>query len=205
DAKLLINLRNPVEAAYSFYYHYIAFHPSEVDNFGDAIKIVPEALDYYHYINHIERFAKYFPREQMNIVLMDDIKADNQKVYRDLCEFIGVEAVPLEAVTKRANTAKQIRSTHMRLAFYNLQLFLGKHAATRRMRDLIASNKAIKDMWGRIKQLNIRHEKYEEMSQESREQLVELFREPNERLGEFLDRDLSHWMKIPEHKGVKAS
>lgn len=193
DAKLLINLRNPTEAAYSFYYHYIAFHPVEVDNFKDALKFAPEALDYFLYMDNIEEFLKYFPREQMHIVLMDDIKADNQEVYRDLCQFLDIEAVPLEAVTKRANTAKQIRSKNMRLAFYNMQIFIGKHTVTRWMRDLVASSHTAKRLWGRAKQLNIKREKYEEMPQDSREQLIEIFREQNERLSEFLGRDLSHW------------
>ncbi|GBE29887.1 MAG TPA: hypothetical protein ENH10_06230 [Bacteroidetes bacterium] len=209
DVKLLINLRNPSEAAYSFYYHYIAIHQVDFNDFEEALKneaLKPSSqiIDYYKYIDHIERYLKYFQREQIKIILMDDIKADNQAVYRDYCQFLEIEAVPLGAVTKRANTAKQIRSIRVRNAFYNMNVFLGKYAVTRRILDLVEYNHYAKRVVGRIKDLNVKRMKYEDISQKSRKQLIEIYREPNERLAEFLGRDLSMW-NDPNPKKKKVS
>jgi len=191
-AKLLFNFRNPTEAAYSFYHHYSAFHPVEM-SFEQSLEEVPEGREYFSYMDNIEKFLKYFPREQMHIVLMDDIKADNQAVYEGLCEFLGIQPVELEVLSKRVNTAKQIRSKKMLRAFYHLHMFIGKHAATRWVRDRLKDDLGAGKVWGSVKKLNIKREKYEDMPQETREQLIEIFREPNQRLSEFIGRDLSHW------------
>jgi Sulfotransferase domain len=197
-AKLLFNFRNPTEAAYSFYHHYSAFHPVEI-SFEKALEEVPEGREYFSYMDNIEKFLKYFPREQMHIVLMDDIKANNQKVYEELCQFLDIQPIALEVLNKRVNTAKQIRSKKMLRAFYHLHIFIGKYGATRWVRDKLKHNLGAGKAWGNLKQLNIKREKYEDMPQETRETLIGIFSEQNERLGEFLGRDLSHWSD-PEPK-----
>ncbi len=191
-AKLLFNFRNPTEAAYSFYHHYSAFHPVDMP-FEQAFEEVPEGREYFQYINWIEKFLEYFPREQMHIVLMDDIKADNQKVYEELCAFLEIEPVPLEILNKRVNTAKQIRSKNALKAFYLMHIAVGKFAATRWLRDRLKYNLGAGKVWGNIKQLNIKREKYEDMPQDVREKLVETFKPANDRLAEFLGRDLNAW------------
>jgi hypothetical protein len=47
-------------------------------------------LDAGYYAQHLRRYFEYFPREQVRIVLAEQLKQDRDRVVRDLWRFIGV-------------------------------------------------------------------------------------------------------------------
>lgn len=196
DAKLLFNFRNPADAAYSFYYHYSAFHPVDI-SFQEVIKEHPYAMDYFKYMDWIKEWLKYFPREQMHVMLMDDIKADNREAYRKLCAFLEIEPVELAALDKRVNTSKIVRSQRLLRTFYAVDIFVGRYAATRWFREFLKTKLKFGKLWFQLKKANFRREKYEPLSPELREFMNDYFKESTEELSEWLGRDLSHWQKMP--------
>ncbi|MBS1262670.1 MAG: hypothetical protein MAG453_02030 [Calditrichaeota bacterium] len=192
DIKLVFNFRNPTEAAYSYFHHYSAFHPVEM-NFEQALDNTPEGAEYFKYIQWIEHYLEYFPRDNIHFILMDDIRADSRAVYHGLCRFLGVEAVEVESLIRRVNTSKQIRSKALLRAVYGMNMFVGRHASTRWLRDRLKYDLGFGNVWFKIKQLNLKREKYPPLTPETRDRLLDIYRDSNRRLGEFLDRDLGHW------------
>ncbi len=108
SAKIIIMLRNPVDLLYSFHSQLVVNFDEPVKDFKKAIllekerrkgKNIPKAcrrpsLLYYSerakFTEHINRFMKYFPRNQIKFIIYDDFKKDTKKTYLDVLDFLGV-------------------------------------------------------------------------------------------------------------------
>jgi hypothetical protein len=101
DARLVAVLRDPVERAYSHYWH-IRSIGQERRSFARAIadeRADPTAArgavprDYLWrstYIEHLRHVEARFPRASMLVVLFDDLRDDPAALYRGVCRFIGI-------------------------------------------------------------------------------------------------------------------
>lgn len=108
DARLIINIRNPAEMVYSFHSQLLntvnedepdfekAWHLQDERLQGRSIPrkcLVPEFLQYRDIgrlsIN-IRRVLDVFPREQVKIVIFDDMKNDPQRVFDDVTDYLGL-------------------------------------------------------------------------------------------------------------------
>jgi len=126
--KLIVILRNPIDRSYSHYNMEANNHTNEILSFEEAIEEEPKRLEgeyekmvndenYYSYnyytfsyltssiyADQLERWFKYFPREQFLIINGDDLKSKADKVYQDTLDFLGLPRVKLnkyEAIGKR--------------------------------------------------------------------------------------------------------
>ncbi|MEH6592211.1 MAG: sulfotransferase domain-containing protein [Halioglobus sp.] len=90
DIPLVLSLRNPISRAISaFYHHYKAGDIQREDTIrstGHRFGIV----DMGFYRRHIESWLRYFSREQLHIVLFDDIVKKPHGVVEDLYRFLGL-------------------------------------------------------------------------------------------------------------------
>ncbi|MBS1262025.1 MAG: hypothetical protein MAG453_01363 [Calditrichaeota bacterium] len=101
DVKVIIMLRDPVDRAVSNYLHLICAE-RETLSFGKAL-IVEEARkragygDFWRYTEHsryADQVAAYldaFPREQVEVILFDDLKRRPEEVMRRVFAFVGVD------------------------------------------------------------------------------------------------------------------
>lgn len=96
DVKLLLVLRNPIERAFSNYLMDLrAGHYTPQQTFGHVIRneknvkgidrrIVSGGFCY----EHLKRFEKYFPQNQMLVVLYEDLKHNPQQVCSKVYSFL---------------------------------------------------------------------------------------------------------------------
>ncbi len=99
EAKLILALRNPVTRAYSQWNHYkntrfknMSFEEI-VKRDLDSLQNEPKVTDLIKrgfYINQIESLLKYYPREQLHIVISERNKNNSEKEYNKIFEFLGV-------------------------------------------------------------------------------------------------------------------
>ena len=113
DAKIIILLRNPADRAYSHYQHNIRLE-REPASFEDAIveetKRIKEDVKmhtvnekyfgfrhrHYSYLTRglyaeqIERWLKYFSREEILIIKFEELMAFPQKKYFEVLQFLGI-------------------------------------------------------------------------------------------------------------------
>ena len=182
---LVIMLRNPVDRAYSHYWHKVA-RGSESLTFADAIAAEPERLatggydafanfsylDRGRYAAQLERLTEHVPRAAMVVQLFEEFHADPKPAYAELCRFLGVDDgfVP-------SNLGEAInRFTRFR---------------SRRVRELAAKlPKGVRNAVGRVNQVD---EGYPPMAADVRARLLEQFAEDNAALAKWLGRDLSGW------------
>jgi hypothetical protein len=74
--------------------------------------LIPELLFYSErikYTDHLARFYDHFSKEQVLVLLYEDFKADNQAIYKEILEFIGV-APDHQPTFRRHNVAQKLRS-----------------------------------------------------------------------------------------------
>lgn len=183
DVQLLVILRNPVDRAYSHYWHN-RVRGRESLSFSDAINAEQDRLrrsshhrrhfsyvDRGRYNEQLMRIRNRLPRSQIFISLFDDLLNDPPSLFSELCNFLEVdkEFVPFQ-LGEPVNRFVGVRS--LRAA----QL-----------------SKRLPQSFGRvIDRLNIRNTEamYEPLSAEIRIRLQEVFAEDISLTSRLIDRDL---------------
>jgi Sulfotransferase domain len=119
-ARLIALLRNPVERAFSHYQHEVALGREQL-SFEDALageggrmrgeleRMLEDPRYFSHpwwnytysargrYAEQLERWFEVFPREQLLVLLTDELASDTAGTYRRTLDFLGVDERGLES------------------------------------------------------------------------------------------------------------
>ena len=95
EAKLIAMVRNPVDRAYSHYWHWRE-RKGEEREFEDAIASELDGGDDVcltpgRYAEHLAALEQHFPPERLHVIVFDDLASDPHGVYREACRFLGVD------------------------------------------------------------------------------------------------------------------
>ncbi len=218
NVKMIYIMRHPVDRAYSQYLQQIKLFQGKQRKLGlsSALPETFEALlargnsvtdtdDYMKkinvvsvskYIEQIELYLKYFPRESLLFLLFEDLLKQPQILLSEVCNFLGIDN-QIDFISKEpiiANVSKDYHQWHLR------------SKTTEKLRSLpLIQNiyktvpDVIRDMGYKIlakmSDQEVLAQQYipKPMLLETRQMLIEKFAEPNRQLAEFLNRDLSHW------------
>ena len=183
-AKLMVQLRNPVERAYSDYcMHYRRGEVSrDLGRYLDARQTpIPRLLEDGFYHRHLMRFLAVFPSEQVKILLYDDIRERPGEVFRGVCGYLGIDdAIAPQTVERRVkDKATPVVPPGARRLLAPLKTLVEPYRETRAFvaaRSLIA-----------------RQLRYPPLTPELRLRLEAHYAEDVGRLAELLGRDLSIW------------
>ena len=120
NARLIALLRNPVDRAFSHYQHEVALGREQL-SFEEALaredermqgeveRMLRDAAYFSHawwnytyaargrYAEQLERWFEAFPREQVLVLLTDELAADTAGAYRRVLDFLGVDILELDA------------------------------------------------------------------------------------------------------------
>lgn len=120
DARLIFMLRKPSERAVSNWACQLS-HGRETLSFADALAAEPRRIEsgwawWWHYTaqgfyaRRLEPFFELFPRNQLLILLYDELQRDGPGLLRKVSGFLGVEPVIPKEVRYRANHSSVVRS-----------------------------------------------------------------------------------------------
>jgi hypothetical protein len=113
DARIIVSLRDPVERALSNHRHEVREgHLVGADlTFETGLDNNPMYVEQGRYATHLKKWLDYFPREQILVVLMEDVASDPLDVARSVYRFLGVDADFIPAgLTERYNPSFATRS-----------------------------------------------------------------------------------------------
>lgn len=183
DAKLIAILRNPVERAYSHYWHMRAFD-AETRSFGVAVtdelsgaNTEPGYVENGRYLDHLDRFMQHYNRDRLLVLISEELNSRPQDAFRQVCRFLDVEEIVPANVGRVYNPSFRIRSQRL----WNFQLkYQQKLRLPWKMRYL-------------LRDLNTEKIGYPPMDDSVRESLEKEFSDANAKLGLFLARDLTSW------------
>lgn len=202
DARIIVMLRNPVEMLPSWHSELLYEAIEDLPDFEDALAAEPdrrrgfrlpkhagngyvEALYYRDVADFSAQVARYFDvfgREQVHVVLFDDLRTDPGGVARAVFEFLDVDPDFVPELTV-SNANKALRSRKLQ------ELFFHTEGSVRRAGRIVLPRSVRR----RLVEMNTRTTPRAELSPEVRTRLEEEFRGEVARLSRLLDRDLGRW------------
>jgi hypothetical protein len=108
-AKIIIILREPADFLYSLHSHYVKFTEENEADFEEALakeplrrqgkftssRVTSPSYLYYSdrvgYYQQVKRYYDIFDSSQIKVVLFEEFRAENEMVYREILEFLGVD------------------------------------------------------------------------------------------------------------------
>lgn len=217
-AKIIAVIRNPIEFLYSEYFQLIRNGDENILDFEAALAAEPErrngcslpntvapgpvqALFYKDTARFSEQLARYFqwfPKEQIQVVVYDDLRDRPRETYDRLLRFLDVDH-ELECLINFSpvNANKIVRSRGIwKMTKFGHPVM---RSLWRRMLPAHARGSILR--W--INQLNTVERPRRPMKSATRTYLQDLFRPEVERLSALLDRDLMPWVdtadgRLPE-------
>ena len=208
DAKILIVLRNPADRAYSLY-RFLCFWGLETatpfekalaledlrygnPRFQRERELLYYAFLYYHsglYFEQIQRYLDAFPREQVHILLYDDLKHAALQTVQDVYRFLGVEPdfEPELAVHNRSQFPLSVRFQSLIASRWRGHPLTPSEPFRRRDRLHYPIAFTINGLLGQYRT--------ERLRPETRRGLIERFRPDIDKTAALIDRDLSGWFQ----------
>lgn len=180
DARLLVTLRNPVDRAYSHYWHNRA-RGEETLGFNEALDAESARLtdsdligrlrfsymDRGCYLSQLTEVVRHFPRSSLHIAIAEETQADPATAAGRVAEFLGLDPELRPAAPVASGAYSEFRSTLVRELSSSLPDMLAKP----------------------MKRLNVRpSQQYPPMEPRVRARLEAFYEPSNRQLADFLGR-----------------
>ncbi|MBN1580633.1 MAG: sulfotransferase domain-containing protein [Anaerolineae bacterium] len=127
-AKFIVMLRNPIDRAYSHYWHRVRIdrYPGSFRNF---LADRPEAIQWGFYSKSLKNYLGSFPREQILVLIFEQATANVSETKQSLAQFlnVSVDRFPQMAGAKKVNKGHIPRFP---------SVYTGAVYGARRLRDL---------------------------------------------------------------------
>jgi Sulfotransferase domain len=186
DCKIICTLRDPVQRLYD---HYKARRSIALaaDSFEESLVLRPEFIEQSSYVERLASWQAIFGKQNVLVMLFDDLCEDPQAYVRTICGFIGIPEIDLATVRIKHehNVAAAPRSQRMARAASMAVEFLSSY----RLYGVV-------NFWERTPLWNLCFaggEPYGPLDPVMEEKLRVRFRPEVERLEGMLGRDLTKW------------
>lgn len=193
DVKLFVCLRNPVERIISNHKHEARSGRITGDNLelGLALKNNPAYVMQSRYVSHLKNWYKHFNKEQLHIMLFDDLVSRPEILVRELYTFLGVDDEFTADLDKKDNVSRvpasikaekgiQALGKAIRTTGLGSLVDMGRKYG---LNDWLRSKNTVKDAAGSFL-----------IKDETIDELNELFRAEILELSEITGINLSHWL-----------
>lgn len=176
DVKILVSLRNPIDRAYSGHLMRM-FHGAESRSFDEAIEQHSGSIENGFYARQLGRYLDLFKRDQLLIMLYEDLVANPAEGLKTIFAFLDVDprvTVPADTIQERVNATRL------------------RQPGEKKSRGLLAEiMKAIRPPAPPAPVPD--KLQYPPLNSQVREKLLAIYRDDIRALETMLDRDLSHW------------
>ena len=192
DARFIICLRNPVERAFSQFWH-----EKKEGNFGFEFKDVLDSLllnswfiETGNYATQLETWFKYFPQEQFHIVYFEDLKKDPLSFIKSIYVFLNVDDSFIPSVIDKKVNEAGVKSTGAVNAIKKFKKSEFASLIKAPLKKWLNNN----DMGANLVSSISNKKEYEQgMSEKLREELLSIYMPQIIKLEKMLAVDLSSW------------
>ena len=193
EMRILVALRDPVERAFSNHLHEVrkGLYPLADTSFEAGLAENPMYLEQSRYARHLEPWFARFDRQQILVVLQEEIAAEPERHLRAIYRFVGVEDDWLPpGFGERNHENIGYRSVLVRDVFR----LLGRTGRRLGLHDLVGSAKR-NPLLGGLYQKNRRDFRREvaAMREDTRHRLIEALSDDMRRLAVLLGRAELPW------------
>jgi hypothetical protein len=226
NAKIIIVLRNPIDAVYSYHNHNKVMGFEPINDFTEAWKAqqkrkissykIPyfakkDRIRYqykyiYSYDIHLEKILKIFTKENVKIILFDELISFPEKTIYDTFDFLNVQRVEI----KRFYQINKILRVNIKKNFKNkLFLFINLYLKDRKLKIIARSIKSflgiksfaflIKPIRNNFTKSKLDHlQRNEDEIKNDKSTIDPMLRREFEKsiynLSNILKKDLTHWL-----------
>ncbi len=190
ELRIIINVRNPVERAFSLYRHHLG-KGRVTGSFLDAVREMPRIMESGHYRIHCPAWEARFGRERVLYLIQEDIQKRPSQVLENVCSFLDLNVIPLPQMGQRRFGASDLPRFP---ALARLAAKAATELRKRRLHNLVEFGKrlGLKSVYrgGNNNQATLTRSLFSKLQPEFEEDLTWL----ETRLG----RDLSSWRTFRE-------
>lgn len=196
NAKLIVQLRNPIDRAYSDYC--MLFRRGTVDGdigryLGGTNNDQPRFLNDGLYFKNLTSFLEFYPQEQIHVILQEDIKPRAQEIVAEACRFLGLPelAEPVGIVPNANVKDAPLLPLPIRTLLAPAKRLVAPYrnsAWFRALRDPLAREVA-----------------YPALPDALRARMRDFYASDVEQLGRLIGRNLDHWLELPADRKARAA
>jgi hypothetical protein len=202
NCQLVFILRNPVERTYSSYLMEKNFGTVNFD-FKDLPELIKKHqynledtwdfdffIEYSLYSHHLKNIYSLFPKENINIVLYEDLKDDTSKICKQLFRKLNIDDSFTPNVEMRYNVTQKTRShTYARIIKHLLR---NQNPLKKFIKLFLPGHKVYK--YGEIlRDVNKTEKKHSPIDEDVKLFLINYYKPYNAELSEMIGKDLSAW------------
>jgi Sulfotransferase domain len=204
DAKIIIVLREPAKFLYSLHSHYVKFTEENEPDFLTALALETkrkqeEALSprvtspsylYYsqrvQYYQQVKRYCDRFKPEQIKVIIFEEFKSANERIFREILEFLEVEP-NFTPEYSAINVNKEVKFKAVNNLINNpLAKSISKNLLSQEFNDFVRDNVVEKLLWHQAPKAKI--------PEEIKRQLMQQYQPEVAKISELLQLDLlSKW------------
>lgn len=200
-AKIIIMLRNPVDFMYSFHSEKMKGGAEDIENFEKALQAEPARKQYKkmprkvvcpsdlfyselaRFSGYIEKYQNYFPGDQIKIVILEEIKKNPAKIYKEILEFLKVEDTDFIPEFHTYNANAKVRSRR-------LSDFIKNSVYTKKAARLILPDKIRKKITLTAEEWNKKTVQRPPLPDKTRKELMAKFKPEVQKLAGITGKDL---------------
>jgi hypothetical protein len=193
-ARIIFLLRDPVQRAYSAYWHWVrtgrAVYSFEGQIQHDPLIMLQRGL----YKDHLRQYLDWFPQNQLCVLIFEAFIERTQQTVDRVCDFLGISTINVDAVRTRKNRAQVPRHHRLHMVL-NVLGRLGKVSMVNSYllgdRSRYPDNLFVR-LVRHIQSWNLSEGRYPPMDPDTRQFLEEFYRRENAGLPAMLNVDLGH-------------
>jgi Sulfotransferase family len=198
QVKLIAILREPAARAYSQYVMWYRYQ--RLQNRMKSTEILTNFVQdvaqgnggtRIRYYDCLQCYFNLFSKEQIQVYLFDDLKADQTALIAKICDFLQVD--PHLLPPQFAKVANKGGIPKNKFLFDYLES--SKHVFNQIANPLLSDNtrNQLKSFYGKMRNYNLAE--VPPLPAEIRYQLIDIYRQDTLNLQDLIQRDLSHWLK----------
>jgi len=131
DSKIIIMLRNPIEQTHSLHRYLLNETLETCDNFQDALKAEESRKkesnskkysphifyrEQMKYSKMVKRYLDIFGKDQVMVIILDDLKNNVSDVYKKICTFLNIDST-FKPEFEVKNASRAYRSKKLQIIF----------------------------------------------------------------------------------------
>ena len=192
DAKIIIILREPAKFLYSLHSHYVKFTEENEPDFLTALslesdrkqekifspRVTSPSYLYYsqrvQYYQQVKRYCDRFKPEQIKVIVFEEFKSDNERIYREILEFLNVDSsFTPEYGTINANKEVKFKAIN-NLVNSPLLKSISKNLLSQEFNEFIRDNIVEKFLWHQAPKVSMPAEIKLQLMQEYKTQVAQI-------------------------------
>lgn len=192
DVKLIACLRHPTERAYSHYWMAKGKNHTSM-SFEEVVQQREERfIERGRYGRQLDRYLDRFDREQLLILIHEEVFESPSESLNRVCSFLGVDNTFYQNqawITEKVHPSSTERSILLHRAIGAVAKWMRQHQGTRQVLDWLKSI----GLAGRLKKANKKTRQYPEMPSGLRRELDQYYSDTLVSVEELLGRKIAVW------------